>query len=1111
MTKWRLGIDVGTNSIGWAVIGLSKEGRPNALLDTGVRIFSDGRDPDKQSLAAQRRAPRAMRRNRDRYLLRRKRFMERLIKHGLMPTQSDERKKLENLDPWELRVRGLDERLSLHELGRALFHLQQRRGFKSNRKTDKGDDDESGKIKSAASAARQAMAERGARTLGEFLAAERVKNPKSAHTHPVRARLHGSGARAFYDFYPTRDMIEEEFDALWDAQAKHHGDALNDEVRKSLHRELFFQRPLKPQPVGKCLFIPTDVRAPSALPSVQRLRIYQEINHLKIHLPGAPARFLTLEERDLLVDKALKTAKLTFDAMRKTLKLPEAAKFNFESLKRKHFDGDKTAAVLAASKRWGKAWRELSLRQQDAVVEILLGQEPVLFDGSPSPQFEEVCTSVSDALGIDKDKAGRLLASEQSEEITGWLADSFEITSEAAHAVVKSLLPPGHSALGRTAGKRVLEQLSSGQIEAINAETGEVSTVPCTYDQSVNLAGFEDHAMLDIGEKNGRLPYYGEVLDRQVAFGTGNLNDPKEKRLGKIANPTVHVVLNQTRRVVNKLIQKFGQPQEIVVELARDLPLSAQGKKDLEAEQKKNQNANDKRRQRLAELKQQDNYDNRLRLRLWEELNPDDPCNRRCPYTGEQISIERLFSPEVEIDHILPFSQTLDDGFGNKTLCIRQANRDKAQRTPYDAFYNSSKEYKWDDILSRVADLPPNKAWRFSKNSMDRFEDEERDFLDRQLNDTKYAARIVRQYLTHSIPSEDPLRRLSKVWVTPGRLTSDLRHAWGLNSILVGHNKEESADPKKNRNDHRHHAIDAVIIGLVDRGLLQRVSTNAARAEKDHSSRFFASLKDPWPGFRDTVRSSIQKIVVSHKPEHGREGALHEDTNYGVVQDPLGNGERLVSRKPLVALTAKEVSQIGDLKIRSDLIERTKGLDKKDKNYKKRLLDALTKYGESHGVRRVRIHKVEGAYKTIHHGNGHMRAVIPGENYCVDILELPDRGWTGFGISVFEINQPDFVPIWQSDCPNANLVMRVHKGDLLRLTVEGRDEVMVVRRLDVKAGRFKLARHLDAGMLDKRHKASDSEDSFRWLMAGYNTLRTAGARLVHVDEIGRIYDPGPPQ
>ena len=608
---WRLGLDIGTNSIGWAALALEGDHpRPARIKSSGVRIFSDGRNPrDRQSNAVARRLPRQQRKMRDRYVNRRRRFMDALIRHGLMPSDVAERKRLETLDPWVLRVQGLDQALTLHELGRALFHLQQRRGFKSNRKTDKGANDESGKIKAAATQLQRKMEASGARTLGEYLARPRMKNGATDHDaasrNPVRARLSGKGAQAAYDFYPTRELIEHEFHALWRAQRKFHGSAMTDAACDELHDILFFQRKLKPQPVGKCTLDPSEERSPRALPCAQRLRIYQEINHIRIQLPGQAARRLTISERDALIKKALGIRRLTFDSARKAIKAPSGARFNLESASRKYIDGDQTAAVLAQKKAWGPRWRRLPFPHQQQIVEALLAQE-------------------------------------NENELRDWLIEQYGISSERADAVMAARLPDGHARLGRTASEKVLVELEKGVVN---------------FDQAVRGAGYRDHSSLDFdGEILNRLPYYGQVLQRHVAFGSGEPRDIPEKRYGKLANPTVHVALNQLRRLVNELIDRFGPPAEIVVELARELPLSARGKADLDRIQNENRKANDARREQLKELGQADSYENRLRLRLWEELNPDNPLDRRCPYTGEQVSIARLFSDEVEIEHILPFS-----------------------------------------------------------------------------------------------------------------------------------------------------------------------------------------------------------------------------------------------------------------------------------------------------------------------------------------------------------------------------------------------------------------------------------------------------------------------
>lgn len=614
----------------------------------------------------------------------------------------------------------------------------------------------------------------------------------------------------------------------------------------------------------------------------------------------------------------------------------------------------------------------------------------------------------------------------------------------------------------------------------------------------MRLAGYPSHSQLD-GEGGGydRLPYYGEVLERHVAFGSGEPGDLIEKRLGKLANPTVHVALNQLRRVVNALIERYGPPAQIVVELARDLPLSAKGKSDLERQQAENQKANEERRKILDEHNVADTYENRLKLRLWEELNPDNPLDRKCPYSGKQINIETLLSSDVDIDHILPFSRTLDDSVANKTVCFLHANRFKENKTPYEAFSSSPDGYDWAWISEHAVNMPSNKSWRFGPDAMERYENEERDFLARQLNETRYIARLAKTYL-ECIGAD--------VWVTPGRLTADLRWTWGLDSILPGHNVDQSEFRAKNRNDHRNHAIDAIVVGLTDRGLLNKVARNAGRAEEEFTDRLFADLPDPWPDFRETVRKSIEAIVVSHKPDHGVEGALHEDTAYGVVRDPKTGEERLASRKALASLTPAQIKTIGDLRIREDLLKRTKGLSGKD------FQSALEAYSQETGVRRVRVHKTEAAYEVIRHGDGHRKAVIPGENFCIDIVETPQGQWRGVGVTRFQANREKLnggEPAWKRQYPNARHVMRVHKGDLLKLKADGKEAVMQVVRLNPSSNRFYLVEHFEAGDYPKRHE--NDEDDFRWDLASFSKLKERNARLVHVDPAGGVKDFGPPK
>ena len=1100
---WRLGLDLGSNSLGWTALSLSDDGHPDGLIDMGVRIFSDGRDPqDQQSNAAKRRMPRGARRNRDRYLQRRSKFLRMLTDFGLMSVHANERTKVEALDPWILRTRGLDEALEPYAFGRALFHLQQRRGFQSNRLTDKGD--EKGKVSKGAEQARLAMGHSGAETLGQLKGQPRLENQSKPEGQRkamplARVRSHGEGAKLAYDHYPLREMIKDEFDLLWEAQARHHP-ALTDVARDALRNALLFQRPLKPQPIGRCTLEPDEERAPNALPSVQRLRIYQELNNLRVARRASEPRVpLTLGERDIVFAKLDTVAKLSLEKIGTSIGLGKSASFSIEEGGRDYLDGNKTHDFITGSaknKAGWKGWADLPADEQDALIEILLGRAAPV-NGSTQAVItthRQIIDRVSAGLAVDAETAESLVEAKDQDIIADFLCDRYGLDDAIAERLTNVRLPDGHGRLGRTAGAKVLPHLIAPD------ERDELRT----FDKAVIAADYLSHSMLGTGEVHDTvdgLPYYGVVLERSVAFGSGNPDDPEEKRIGKVANPTVHVALNQLRHVYNALAARLGLPAQIVIELARDLPLSAKGKAELDKKQKENRQANEARSKELEAFGVANTYENRMRLRIWEEL---EATGKRCPYSGNQISRSILFSSEIEIDHILPFSRTLDDSFGNKILAFRERNRVKGNRSPWEAV--EAGIFARETIEASMRNLPKNKAWRFGPDAMERFENEERGFLDRQLNDTRYISRLAKQFLDATG---------AQTWVVNGRLTADLRHVWGLNAVLSSHNiappSSESDAVKKNRNDHRHHAIDAFVVACTDRSMVKAASDAAKIVEDEFAAgrretmRLMENVPDPFDGYLQAVRDTAARIIISHKPDHGVQGELHEGTNYGVVKTQDGS-QRLATRKAITSLSANEIKNIGDDRIRRELLPL---VDLSDAERKA----ALLKYTQDTGHLRVRIHKVQAAFETILHGpdskgESHYRAVIPGENYCMDVVETPDGKWQGIGVTRFEAHQPGWKKKWQRAFPDGKLVMRVRKGDLIKLLHSDQEKVMAVVRLAPSNNRFYLAPHNESGKFQDRHE--DKNDFFEWDLATVSRLKPRSARLVRITPDGQLIDPGPP-
>ncbi len=1016
--RYRLALDLGTTSLGWAMVRL-KEDQPVAIVKAGVRIFSDGREPSRPgelgtSLAATRRLKRAMRRRRDRLLKRKTRMMDLLVRNGFFPTDPADRKALEQLNPYELRAKGLDAQLTSAEFARALFHINQRRGFKSNRKTDKKDND-SGALKTAISALRQQLDVSGvdgkARTVGELLW-RRMKDGNGVRARYRERRIEKDDGKTridkSYDLYIDRAMIEAEFGALWASQMRFNPTQFNETARNALKDCLLHQRPLKPVKPGRCTLLPDQERAPLALPSQQRFRIYQEINHLRILGAGLADTPLTLAQRDAVVGALERSGKRSFTQITTLLKLPGTTKFNLEDAKRQDLKGNATSALLGKKDFFGPIWFAFNPEQQDEIVM-------------------------------------RLLTEESEAALVNWLQAAFGLDEAHAETIANASLPEGYGSLSAQALARIVPALKSAVI---------------TYDKAVQTAGFEHHSHIShaatTGEILPQLPYYGEYLQRHVGFGSGDLKDPPEKRFGKIANPTVHIGLNQVRTVVNALIKRYGHPSEVIVEVARDLKQSQEQRKEQQQRQADNQKRNDRLRADAAGIlriaPERVRHADIQKLILWEELS-HDVADRRCPYSGVQIGATTVLSDEVEIEHILPFSNTLDDSLNNKTVATRRANRVKGNRTPFAARADFEQQgWPFDAILTRTEHMPRNKRYRFGEDGYQKWLRDDRDFLARALNDTRHLSRVAHEYLSLICPQGTR--------VIPGQMTAMLRAKFGLNDIL-GLNGE------KNRNDHRHHAVDACVIAVTDQGLLQRFAQASANARERQLDRLVDDMPLPWPSYREHVARAIGNIWVSHKPDHGYEGAMMEETSYGIRRDGS------------IRQKMKEDGSAG--REISNLIRIT------EPNQPKR-----------HGV----------------DANGNplpYKGYVGGSNYCLEVVCNEKGRWSGEVVTTFDAYEAARIygasrlghpSLSLSQKP---LVMRLIIGDTIRAELESKTRLLRVVKIDPSTN-VVFAEINEAGELKKRH--DERIDSFRYVNLRGDSFRQAKARHVSISPIGEMRDPG---
>ena len=538
-------------------------------------------------------------------------MLDELTKSGLFPEHRDERLELQKLNPLELRATALENQIPLHHIGRALFHLNQRRGFKSNRK-DKSEEVSTGKVSQSSRNLLQQM-----ELIGGELSEDAYKNlskedKKAARMKETQDRLaafeklnklsnlsygsylwerqkRGLPTRArpnsdtkLYEVYPTRELLEDEFHKIWNAQAVFYPDQLTDEVRDRLFSVIFTQRKLKSQPMGKCTYFPNEDRAHRAMPSFQRFRILQEVNLLTWSTSFGVEKLVEFpDDRNFIVQQlerpSIKTsptdrnATVSFKTIRNALKkrgtMLEYCEFNLESESRKNLIGNQTTNVMQHEDCVGSKWHDWPLNKQDKFVSIILDDK----------SDEDVRAKLSSEFGLDEISAENCL---RARLVDG----TAQISLRAARALTDVM------------DKEFL--IHSEAVERVS-ESDSCFKNPYTSRK--------------VGELEPNLPYYGQAIQGHIVPGTKKEQD-EQSRVGMVSNPTVHIALNQLRLVINELILRYGHPDSIAIELARNLPVGKKGRDKIKKEQLQNQKDNEKFNEKLEELGQETNRANRLKL-----------------------------------------------------------------------------------------------------------------------------------------------------------------------------------------------------------------------------------------------------------------------------------------------------------------------------------------------------------------------------------------------------------------------------------------------------------------------------------------------------------------
>lgn len=869
-----LGLDLGSASIGWALVSedSENESEKTTIIDMGSRIIpydgTEGQDFVKgtgESKNSIRTSYRRARRNYDRYQMRREALVKILSQNNMMP---DERlKTLQKLDLWNLRARAAIEQISLPELGRILLLLNQKRGYKSSRadvNIDKKDTEYVATVKSRHDTIKELNY-----TIGQYF------HEKLAQDEFFRIKE---------NVFPREAYIEE-FNQICYIQQQFHSMLSNELISKIRDEIIYYQRPLKSQKglVATCEFegftVTKDGKeyftgpkvAHKSSPLFQVSKIWESINNLRIKTKHGDKIIFSEEERKKIFEHLDNNEKLTFKNLCIILGKKEDELYADRKLYKTGLQGNVTKFIFNKILK-DNPIKESLFKMDYKIIEDYDHQTYLICrkTGEIIPNSEHNKQYIDQSIEFEPlYRLWHTIYSISDVEVcTKTLIKNFGLDQESALKLANiDLNKYGYSNKSVKVLRKILPYLTLGY----------------SYSQAMELAGYNHSGSLTKDENLSRY-----LLDKLKPLPKNSLRQP-----------VVEKILNQMINLVNEIIYRYGKPDEIRVELARELKQSRQERNDTESFINKRKRENDKIIEELEEFGLRATKNNILKARLYKEMEDGEKkLNAICVYCGKNISFaEAIRGDNVDIEHIIPKSKLFDDSQSNKTLAHRKCNSTKGNLTAFDFMKGSKSDQEFNAYVERVNTLFKNHV--ISKTKRDKLlmpENEIPDnFIERQLRESQYISRKAREILNTIC---------NKVWSTSGTVTAELRHLWGWDEVTmklqfpkykqVGltetviwesnhgkniHEKEIIKDWSK-RDDHRHHAVDALTIACTKQGFIQRFNSqnsktnnpiivedikqfNVEYTEKLSNLEKYIISKQPIPVYE--VEKAVSKILISYK------------------------------------------------------------------------------------------------------------------------------------------------------------------------------------------------------------------------------------------------------
>ena len=981
-----LGIDTGTNSLGWAVVDKNETGE-YSLVRKGSLIFQEGVKIEKggieSSKASERTGHKSSRKHYFRRRLRKIEVLKVLVKYGWCPPLSAEAlhqwhvKKQYPLDdaflawqrtdekfgrnPYYFRHVCLHEKLDFDEesdryvLGRAMYHLAQRRGFLSNR-LDQSDDKESGKVKDSISELSDEMKKAGCEFLGDYfykLYSERGVTVRIRNRYTDREEHY---KKEFYEICKVQGLDEQQI--------------------RDLERALYFQRPLKSQRqgVGRCTMEPSRPRCADSHPAYERFRMLSFINNIKVKGPhDIDLRPLNEEERKKINGLYFRKSKPQFDF--EDIAKAIAGKKNYQYIKDK---GD-----LPYKFNYRMSQGVTGCPTTASLIDIF-GED--FADGIA----EQYTLSVGKTKEQMTDDVWNVLYSfADKEKVKAWGMDKLQLDEETADKFSKIRLSHSFASLSLCAIRKILPWLDSGMIyshavmmakvpdivgkniwnkysETIISELSELISNFNPKDES--MQGTLDFCIKDYLRNNFDLNpgvadklYHPSMIETYPDAvtnkdGVYQLGSP---RTNAVRNPMAMRSLHQLRKVINMLLREgiIDQNTEVHIEYARELNDSNK-RQAIARWNKEREKARAGYAADIVKLyKDETGKDivptdvDILKFQLWEEQG------HVCLYTGEQIGLADFIgpNPKYDIEHTVPRSVGGDSTLENMTLCSSRFNRDvKKAQLPSELSNHDEIMARLDKWKEKIEELRKavDKVRTHSSMAKDmkdaliqkrhrirleldywegkyrRFQMTEvpEGFSRRQGAGIGLVGKYAGLYLKSLFHRKDD-RTKSNVRVVKGATTAEYRKMWGI----------QDEYEKKSRDNHIHHCIDAIVIACISPGEYNETARYYQQYEEYERGRANKpQFKKPWPTFTEDIKALSKELLVVHDtpdnmPKQSRKkiktpkgiiyqqgdtarGSLHSDTYYGAIEK---DGEiRYVVRRALSSLKEADIDNIVDDKVK---------------------------------------------------------------------------------------------------------------------------------------------------------------------------------------------------